>query len=61
MDDIKVVYVEAILMQNGEVLHLGKTLGYVSERQAKLVESGACKITKGGEPIINIGKNANAA
>lgn len=61
MDDIKIVYVEAALMPNGEVIHLGKTLGYVSKRQAEMVESGACKLTRGSEPVVALGKDNNPA
>ena len=59
--DIKIVYVEAVLMPNNEVLHMGKSLGYVSDRQHELVESGACKLTRGKEPVVNLGKSANPA
>lgn len=58
---MKIVYVEALLMDNGELLHMGKSLGYVSARQDELVENGACKMTKGSEPIVNIGRNADPA
>lgn len=51
---MEVVYIEAVLMDNKELLHYGKSLGYVTEYQASLVEEGACKITKGGEAIVAI-------
>lgn len=54
MDGIKVVYLEAVLMPNGELIHFGKSLGFVSERQEELVESGACKMTRGSEPVVSI-------
>lgn len=56
MDGIKVVYVEAVLMPNGEVIHFGKTLGFANKRQIDLVEKGATKITKGGEAVIALGE-----
>lgn len=59
--EMTVVYVEALLMPNGEVIHFGKTLGFVSKRQAEMVESGACKLTKGSEPVIALGKANNPA
>ena len=61
MEDIKVVYIEAVLMPNGEVIHFGKSLGFLSDRQIKLVSSGAGKMTKGGEMIVALGKNNNPA
>lgn len=61
MEDIKIVYIEAALMPNGEVLSWGKSLGHVSNRQMELVKSGACKMTRGSEPIIALGKNNKPA
>lgn len=58
---MKVVYLEAVLMPNGEVIHYGKSLGFVSERQKELVESGACKLTKGKEPVVSVSKEVEAA
>lgn len=49
---MKVVYVEAMLMDNGEVISYGTPLGYVSKRQKEMAESGACKLTRGNEPVI---------
>lgn len=57
MEDIKVVYVEAVLMPNLELIHYGKSLGFISKEQQKLVEAKATKLTKGGEPVIALGKN----
>lgn len=51
---MKVVYIEAVLMANNELIHFGKSLGFVSDRQKKLVESGACKMARGKEPIVMI-------
>lgn len=51
---MKVVYIEAVLMDNKELIHFGKSLGFVSARQVELVESGACKLTKGKEPVVAI-------
>ena len=53
----KVVYLEAVLMANGEVLHYGKSLGFVNKRQGDLVESGATKLTKGNEVVIAVNNN----
>lgn len=53
----KVVFVEAVLMDNREVISMGQTLGFVNKRQQELVENGACKIAKGGEAIIHLGEN----
>lgn len=58
---ITVVYVECVLMPNKEVIHFGKSLGFVSDRQAEMVESGACKLTKGSEPVIALGVKNNPA
>jgi hypothetical protein len=55
--DLKIVYLEAVLMPNGELLHYGKSLGYADDQQINLVESGACKLTKGHEPIVAIRPN----
>lgn len=56
MENITVVYLEAVLMANGEVLHFGKSLGYAGKRQIEMVEAGATKLTKGGEVVIAIGE-----
>lgn len=58
---MKIVYLEAVLMDNDELIHFGKSLGFVSERQRELVESGACKMTKGSEPIVSIKSRQEAA
>lgn len=57
MEDIKVVCLEAILMPNGEVMHFGKSLGFVSKKQMELVEAGATKLTRGGEVVVAMGAN----
>lgn len=56
-----VVYLEAILMPNLELIHFGKSLGFVSERQAEMVKSGACKLSKGSEPIVSLKSQQEAA
>lgn len=61
MENIKVVYLEAVLMDNDELVHFGKSLGFVSKRQRELVENGACKLTKGNEPIVSIRSRQEAA
>ena len=53
----KVVYVEAVLMGNREVIHYGKTLGYINEKQLSLVEGEATKLARGNEVIIAINDN----
>lgn len=57
----KIVYVECALMPNNELIHFGKTLGFVSDRQAEMVKKGASKLTKGSEPIVAIGVKSNPA
>jgi hypothetical protein len=52
-----VVSLEAVLMANGEVLHYGKSLGFVSEKEMDLVESGATKLARGGEIMVALGDN----
>jgi len=54
---MKIVYLEAVLMDNGELIHFGKSLGYVGKRQLELLESDATKLTKGGEPVVAAGKD----
>lgn len=55
---MELVYIEALLMDNDELIHNGKTLGFISKKQRKLVDSkGACKLTKGKEPIVAIAPN----
>jgi len=51
---MKVVYIEAVLMDNNELIHFGKSLGFINKDQRKLVENGACKTTKGGETVVAI-------
>ena len=52
-----VVLLEAVLMENGEVIHYGKTIGWANKRQIDLVEKSTTKIARGGEPIIAIGED----
>ena len=51
-----VVLLEAALMANGEVIHFGKTLGFINERQRELVENGASKTARGGEIVVAVGE-----
>lgn len=51
-----IAYIEVALMENGETIHYGKSLGFINEKQRELLESGATKMTKGSEPIIAVGK-----
>lgn len=55
--DIKIVYIEAALMPNNELIHFGKSLGYINEKQRKLVDSGANKLTRGKEVVVAISPN----
>ena len=56
MENPIIVYLEACLMPNGEVIHFGKSLGFISDKQKELVESGATKLTRGKEIVIAVGK-----
>ncbi len=51
---MEVVYIEAVLMDNGELLHYGRSLGFIGKRQQELVDNQATKITKGKEKIVAI-------
>ena len=51
-----VVHLEAVLMENGEVIHFGKSLGYINKRQKDLVQSGATKLARGNEIVIAVGE-----
>lgn len=51
-----VVYVEAVAMANGEIIHYGKTIGFMNERQVSMLEAGATKLTKGSEPVVAVGE-----
>ena len=50
----KVVYLEAILMANREVLHYGKSLGFINDEQSDLVESEATRLSKSNEVIVDL-------
>lgn len=54
-----IVYVEAVLLDNNELIHFGRSLGFISDDQYRLVTGeggpGACKLTRGGDPIVRIG------
>ncbi len=51
---MEIVYIEAVLMDNDELIHFGKTLGFITADQRKLIESGASKLTRGNEPVVSI-------
>ena len=55
--DIKIVYIEAALMPNNELIHFGKSLGFISNEQRELVDSGANKLTRGKESVVAISPN----
>ena len=50
-----IVMVEGALMGNGEVIHYGKSLGFISKKQRDLIESRASKIARGTEPVVALG------
>ena len=49
---MEIVYLEVVLMPNNEIIHFGKTLGFITKEQRELLDAGAQKITKGKEPIV---------
>jgi len=60
---MKIVYVEAVLMDNNELIHMGKTLGFIGKKQRELIDtedSGACKLTKPSQPIVAINQGNDA-
>lgn len=55
--NIKIVYIEAALMPNNELIHFGKSIGYINEKQRELIDSGANKLTRGREAVVAIRPN----
>lgn len=55
MDYPKVVLLEAVAMANGEIIHYGKSLGFMNQKQIELLESGATKMSRGSEPVVAVG------
>ena len=53
---MEIVHIEAVLMENNELIHMGKSLGFIGNRQRKLVDSGAGKLSKWNETIVEIQK-----
>ena len=51
---MEIVYIEAVLMDNDELIHFGKSLGFISKKQRELIEAGATRLTKGSEPVVSI-------
>ncbi len=51
---MEIVYIEAVLMDNGELIHFGKTLGFITDKQRGLLDARATKMTKGSEPVVAI-------
>lgn len=51
---MELVYLEAILMDNKELIHKGKSLGFIGTRQSELVESKACKLSHPNMPVVEI-------
>lgn len=56
MDYPAVVHLEAVVMENGEVIHYGKSLGFINQRQRDLLEKGAHKTARGGEAMVAVGE-----
>lgn len=56
---MKVVLIEAVLMDNDELIHFGKSLGFIGKKQRELIDAGdgACKLARGGEVIVGMGEN----
>lgn len=54
MEYPKVVLIQAVAMANGEFIHYGNSLGFMSRKQIKLLESGTCKISRGNEAVVEI-------
>jgi hypothetical protein len=54
---MEVILIEAVLLPNDEVIHFGKTLGFINKKQRDLVKSKATKIARGGEMIIALRPN----
>jgi hypothetical protein len=50
----KIVYLEGVLMENNEIIHFGKSLGFINKRQLEMLENGSNKITKGKEPVVAV-------
>jgi len=53
----KCIYIEAVVMENGEVLHYGKSLGFICDKQMELIKAGATKIVRGNEIVIALWDN----
>ena len=49
------VMLEAALMENGEVIHYGKTLGYIGKKQRELIESRATKLSRPNVVVVALG------
>ncbi|MEK6883751.1 MAG: hypothetical protein AABY22_29250 [Nanoarchaeota archaeon] len=45
-------------MDNDELIHKGKTLGFIGKQQRGLLNTGngACKLARGGEVIVALGQ-----
>lgn len=51
----EIVYLQAVLMPNGEVIHFGKTLGFLNEREWKRIREGNAKLTSAGNVVVELG------
>jgi len=52
-----IIYIEAVVMPNREVVHYGRSLGFICEKQMELIKSGATKLTKGKEVVVALWDN----
>jgi len=52
MENIKIVLIEAVLMSNGELIHYGRSLGFIGKKQSERVQANATKIARGREMIV---------
>jgi len=53
----EIVYIEAVVMENGEVIHHGRSLGFICDKQMDLIKSYATKLTKGNKVVIALWDN----
>ena len=49
---MEIVLIEALLMDNDELIHYGKSLGFITKEQRDLIENKATKLTKGKEIVV---------
>ena len=49
---MEIVYIEAVLMENNELIHFGKSLGFITNEQRSRVDARATKLTRGKEIVV---------